>query len=98
LPSFTGSLGLRTLGVHLFLEDSLTLLLGLGLVDLQRAVSFKNNVIRGRFSYVFDQCTLVLEGVTLAELVQFVVKVLVDLASGAVLDQKTSENTQASHP
>jgi hypothetical protein len=35
---------------------------------------------------VFDESTLVLEGVTLAEMVEFVVKVLVDLARGTVLD------------
>jgi hypothetical protein len=35
LSSLACSLGLRTLGVHLLLENSLTLLLGLGLVDLQ---------------------------------------------------------------
>jgi hypothetical protein len=34
LSPLSGSLGLCTLGVHLFLEDSLTLLFGLGLVDL----------------------------------------------------------------
>jgi hypothetical protein len=34
LLSLTGSLGLRTLGVHFLLEDSLTRLLGLGSVDL----------------------------------------------------------------
>lgn len=34
LSPFAGSLGLRTLGVHLCLELLLTLLLGLGLVDL----------------------------------------------------------------
>jgi hypothetical protein len=32
--SLTGSLSLRALGVHLLLKDSLTRLLGLGLVDL----------------------------------------------------------------
>lgn len=47
---------------------------------------------------MFDQRTLVLEGVTLAQLVEFVVKVFVDLAGGTVLDKKASENTQASHP
>ena len=36
LLSLTGSLGLRTLGVHLLLQDSLTSLLGLGSVDLSR--------------------------------------------------------------
>ena len=34
LSSLSGSLGLCTLDVHLLLEDSLTLLLGLGLVNL----------------------------------------------------------------
>jgi hypothetical protein len=34
LPSLAGSLGLCTLGVHLLLQDALTLLLGLGLVNL----------------------------------------------------------------
>jgi hypothetical protein len=34
LLSLTGSLGLRTLGIHLLLQDSLTRLLGLGSVDL----------------------------------------------------------------
>ena len=47
---------------------------------------------------MFDQSTLVLEGVTLAELVKFVVEVFVDLASSTVLDKKTSKDTQASHP
>jgi hypothetical protein len=36
---------------------------------------------------VLDECTLVLEGVTLAEVVELVVEVLVDLAGGAVLDE-----------
>jgi hypothetical protein len=35
---------------------------------------------------VLNQCSLVLEGVTLAEMVKFVVKVLVDLAAGTILD------------
>jgi len=36
---------------------------------------------------VFNQGALVLESVTLAQVVQLVVKMLVDLARGAVLDQ-----------
>jgi len=80
LSSLASSLGLCTLGVHFFLEDPLTLFLGLSLVD------------------VFDQRTLVLEGVTFAQLVEFMVKVFVDLARSTVFDEKTSENTQASHP
>jgi len=35
---------------------------------------------------VFNQCSLVLEGITLAQVVEFVVEVLVDLAAGTVLD------------
>ena len=34
LSSLTGGLGLRTFRIHLLLQDSLTLFLGLGLVDL----------------------------------------------------------------
>lgn len=37
-------------------------------------------------TYVLDETTLVLEGVTLGEVVELVVKVLVDLAAGTVLD------------
>ena len=48
--------------------------------------------------YVFYQSTLVLEGITLAQLVELMVEVLVNLASSTVLDKKTSKNTQASHP
>lgn len=47
---------------------------------------------------MLHQGTLVLESVTLAEVVQLVVKVLVDLAAGTVLDQETAEDTQAAHP
>jgi hypothetical protein len=37
-------------------------------------------------TYVLNQCSLVLEGVTLAQVVEFVVEVLVDLATSTVLD------------
>ena len=37
-------------------------------------------------TYVLNEGTLVLEGVTLAQVVELVVKVLVDLTGGAVLD------------
>jgi hypothetical protein len=43
---------------------------------------------------VLHECTLVLEGVTLAE----VIEVLVNLASGAVLDEQAAEDTQTTHP
>lgn len=51
-----------------------------------------------RATYVLDEGTLVLEGVTLAEVVQLVVEVLVDLAGGTVLDEQTAEDTQTTHP
>ena len=47
---------------------------------------------------MLNQCSLVLEGVTLAQVVEFVVQVLVDLAAGTVLDQETAKNTKAAHP
>jgi len=75
LSPLTGCLGLCTFGIHFFLEDPLTVLLRLSLVN------------------VVNQSTLVLEGVTLAQLVELVVEVLVDLAGGTVLDKKASENT-----
>jgi hypothetical protein len=50
------------------------------------------------WTHVFNESTLVLEGVTLAEVVEFVVQVLVDLARGTVLHEKTAENTLAAHP
>jgi hypothetical protein len=36
---------------------------------------------------VFNESTLVLEGVTLGQVVELVVEVLVDLSCGAVLDE-----------
>ena len=39
-----------------------------------------------------------LEGVTLAEVVKFVVKVLVNLAAGTIFDEETAENAQTAHP
>ena len=52
----------------------------------------------GRASYMFNQSTLVLEGVTLAQVVQLVVEVLVDLAGGTILDEKAAENSETAHP
>lgn len=49
-------------------------------------------------TYVFNESTLVLEGVTLGEVVELVVEVLVDLAGGTVLDKKTAENSETTHP
>jgi len=49
-------------------------------------------------TYVLNQCSLVLEGVTFAQVVELVVQVLVDLATGTILDEKTAENTETAHP
>ena len=49
-------------------------------------------------TYMFDESTLVLEGVTLAEVVELVVEVLVDLARSAVFDQKAAKDTETAHP
>ena len=49
-------------------------------------------------TYVFNESTLVLEGVTLGQVVQLVVKVLVDLSGGTVLDEKTAEDSETAHP
>ena len=47
---------------------------------------------------MLDESTLVLEGVTLAEMIELVVQVLVDLAGGTVLDEETAEDTETTHP
>jgi hypothetical protein len=47
---------------------------------------------------MLNEGTLVLEGVTLGQVVEFVVEVLINLAGGSVLDEKTAENTETSHP
>ena len=49
-------------------------------------------------TYVFNESTFVLEGVTLGEVVELVVEVLVDLASSTVLDKKAAEDSQTAHP
>ena len=60
----------------------------------------RERVVEGRSgeTYVLNESALVLEGVTLAQVVELVVKVLVDLAGGAVLDQQATENALAAHP
>ena len=47
---------------------------------------------------MLNESSLVLEGVTLAGVVQLVVEVLVDLAGGTVLDEETAEDTETAHP
>lgn len=94
LSSLAGSLGLGTFGVHLISESALTLLLGLGLVDLStHIVNMLTALVFVISTYVLNQRTLVLECVTLAQVVEFVVKVLVDFASGTILDEETTEDS-----
>jgi hypothetical protein len=47
---------------------------------------------------MLNQCPLVLECVTLAEMVEFVVEMLVNLAAGTILDKQTAEDSESSHP
>lgn len=47
---------------------------------------------------MFNESALVLEGVTLARVVQLVVEMLVDLAGSTVLDEESAEDTHAAHP
>lgn len=42
---------------------------------------------------MFHQGSLMLESITLAEMVELVVEVLVNLARGTVLDEKTAEDS-----
>lgn len=43
-------------------------------------------------AYMFDQSALVLECVTLAQVVELVIEVLVDFAGGTVFDEETAED------
>lgn len=47
---------------------------------------------------MLNKSTLVLEGVTLAQMVQIVVEVLVDFARSAIFDQKATEDAETAHP
>ena len=47
---------------------------------------------------MLDKGTLVLEGVTLAQMVKLVVEVLVDLAGSTVLHEQAAEDTETTHP
>ena len=100
MSSLAGGLGLSPLGVHLLLQQALPLLLGFGLVDLDgsQMSDLEKEDGGGKGAYVFNQCTLVLERVALAQVVEFVIQVLVNLAGGPVLDQKTSKDSLTAHP
>lgn len=81
------------------LEPALTGSLGLSTLGVHLLLE---STLTGSLSLglvdVLNQSTLVLEGVTLAQLVQAVVKVLVDLAGLTVLDEEPAEDTEAAHP
>lgn len=47
---------------------------------------------------MLNDLSLVLESVTLGQLVEFVVQMLVNLAGSSVLGKKSSNNSQSSHP
>ena len=49
-------------------------------------------------TYMFNQSTLVLERITLAEMVKFMVEVLINLASSTVFDEEAAKNTETTHP
>ena len=49
-------------------------------------------------TYMFNESTLVLECVTLTQMVELVVEVLVDLPRRAIFDQKAAEDAEAAHP
>ena len=53
---------------------------------------------RMRTAYVLDQRTLVLERVTLAQVVELVVEVLVNLAAVSVLAKQATEHPETTHP
>lgn len=96
-----GGPGPGTLGIHLLLEQPLALLLGLGAVDLWSPplARVRSWLCPHRAStYVLNKSALVLEGVTLGQVVELVVEVLVDLAAGTVLDEEAAEDTLAAHP
>lgn len=47
---------------------------------------------------MLNQRPLVLEGITLAEVIKFVIEVLVDLATGTVLYEETTKDAKTTHP
>lgn len=41
-------------------------------------------------TYMLDESTLVLEGVALAEVIKFMIEMLIDLAAGTILDEEAA--------
>ena len=101
LSSFTGSPVLGTFGIHLLLEETLTLSLGFGSLDLffaLLALTVPSTLDGMANSYMFNKSTLVLESVTLAQMIEFMVEVLVNLSRGTITSKQTTENTHPTHP
>ena len=99
-PGLTGLLSLGTVDLYwnpVLVESNKNHLVWqkADLLSLQETTG--RNPERGA-TYVLNQGALVLEGVTLAQLVELVVQVLVDLAAGTVLDQEAAEDAEATHP
>jgi hypothetical protein len=91
LSPLTRRLGLRTFGIHFLFECSLTGSFGLRFMDLDGIGSAPRRYAWVDFSdYMFNQSPLVLESVTLAKVVEFVIKMLVNLACSTILDEETS--------
>lgn len=49
-------------------------------------------------TYMFNKSTLVLESVTLAQVIELMIEMHVNFPTGAVFDWKASENTETAHP
>ena len=46
---------------------------------------------------MFNEGTLILKGVTITKIVELIVKILINLTSGTVLNKKTLENLETAH-
>lgn len=47
---------------------------------------------------MLNQCSLVLKSVALAEMIEFVVKVLINFAASTILYEEAAEDTEPPHP
>jgi len=78
------------------------LLMGLLLTVTESFSLIREELGTGSFSLglmdVFHQDTLILEDVTLALHVEFMVQVLVNLALGTIFTEQATENTLTAHP
>lgn len=49
-------------------------------------------------THMLHQCSLMLESITLAQMIELVIEVLIDLARGTVFDQEAAEDSETPHP